>query len=269
MDTSIKFILVFFLGLTLMSCTTLKTNKGEEEVEPQEQEEVETTEQVEGTSEEVPPEETVSTETESSDTATDVDAEVKEQADLNADVQGLKQEVAFIKGEFENRDEKLKLLEEKTLESLASLESRIEELEKNLSESKPQEKASLKTTPTSLYEKGKKEIEDKKYRQAILSFQLLLERYPASTLADDAHYWIGETYFLLDDCQRAILEYDIVRKKYPQGTAIVSSLYNEAQCFEKLGSKKEALLLLEDLVSRFPDHPKAKMAAKKLKPVKK
>ena len=214
MDTSIKFILVFFLGLTLMSCSTLKTNKGEEEAEQQEQEqeEVETTEQVEGTSEEVPPEETVSTETESSDTATDVDAEVKEQADLNADVQGLKQEVAFIKGEFENRDEKLKLLEEKTLESLASLESRIEELEKNLSESKPQEKASLKTTPTSLYEKGKKEIEDKKYRQAILSFQLL---------------------------------------------------------FEKLGSKKEALLLLEDLVSRFPDHPKAKMAAKKLKPVKK
>ena len=213
--------------------------------------------------------EEVTEEEQQEETTSDIDADVKESADVNADVQGLKQDVAFIKGEFENRDEKFKSLEEKTLQSLASLESRIEEIEKNLSQSRPQEKLPAKTTPTLLYEKGKKEVEDKKYRQAILSFQLLLERYPASTLVDDAHYWIGETYFLLNDYQRAILEYDIVRKKYSQGTVIASSLYSEALCFEKLGSKKEAVLILEDLVSTFPDHPKAKMAAQKLKTLKK
>ena len=273
----IKVIFIFSLCfLLLVGCATLKTKKNEpvtdqEEVEEEAQQEVEEEIQQEAQESVVEQQKEGEKAQESAreEESTNIDADLKEQADVNAEVQGLKHDVAFVKGEFENRDVQLKSLEEKVLQSLASLEGRIEELEKNLGQSKPQEKVSAKTTSTSLYEKGKNEITDKKYRQAILSFQLLLERYPTSSLVDDAHYWIGETYFLLDDCQRAILEYDIVRKKYPQGTAIASSLYNEAMCFEKLGSLKESQLLLEDLVSTFPDHPKSKMAVQKLKTLKK
>lgn len=245
-----------------MSCAT--TNK--EKVEPTEgTEEVEASE-VPGAEEEAEAEEVADDKEE--ETPPDIDADLKENADLNAEVQGVKQDVAFIKGEFENRDAQFKSLEEKTLQSLTSLENRIAELEKNLDQT-PSQKLSIKTTPLSLYEKGKNEVKDKKYRQAILSFQLLIERYPTSTLIDDAHYWIGETYFLLEDFKAAILEYDIIRKKYPQGTSVASALYNEAVCFEKLGSLKESRLLLEDLVSQFPGHPKSKMATQKLKALKK
>jgi len=196
-----------------------------------------------------------------------LDKVIQDRADFRTEVESLKSDMAQFKGYIENDLKRSEALEKKLLQLVISVERRLEELEKNINQGSlsSRGKSHQKITPSNIYQKGKAEHKKKKYRQAILSFRLLIERFPKSSLVDDAHYWIGETYFQLKDYQMAILQFDIVRKKFPYGTAAAPSLYKEALCFEALGSKNESRLLLLEVIDQYPGTSAAHKAHKHLK----
>jgi tol-pal system protein YbgF len=115
------------------------------------------------------------------------------------------------------------------------------------------------------YEIAWSALEKKDYRLAIQRFKDFLKRYPRSNLADNAQYWIGESYYALREFDQAILEFDAVRRNYPQGEKVPAALLKQGYSFAELGEKVNARLILQEVIEKFPQSPEAIRAKEKLK----
>ncbi len=99
-------------------------------------------------------------------------------------------------------------------------------------------------------------------------FEAFLKQYPNTELSDNAQFWIGETYYLKKDFEKAILEYEKAIAKYPEGDKIPAALLKQALAFLELGDKANARNLLRRLIERYPQSDQAEMAKKKLEAIK-
>ncbi len=108
-------------------------------------------------------------------------------------------------------------------------------------------------------------FEKKDYRAAIGRFRDFIKRNPKSKLAPSAQYSIGESLFALKEFDKAIVEYDEVRRKYAQSDKVAGALLREGSAFAELGEKLNARLVLQELIERFPQSPEAARAKQRLK----
>ena len=60
-----------------------------------------------------------------------------------------------------------------------------------------------------------KSNENEAARKALDQF---VQRYPQSSLVDNALFWMGETYYRTEDYENAVLKYQQVVKEYPKGS---------------------------------------------------
>lgn len=107
------------------------------------------------------------------------------------------------------------------------------------------------------YKKGLQLYREGQAEPAIQQFRDFLRANPKSDLADNAQYWIGETYYSRGDYNRAIIELNEVLLKFPQGDQVPGALLALATAFANSGDKIDAKLILQKLVS---DHPKSEEA---------
>lgn len=108
-------------------------------------------------------------------------------------------------------------------------------------------------------------VEKKDYRAAIARFREFLKKYTESEYADNAQYWIGESHYALREFDQAILAFDDVERKYPNGDKVPAALLKQGFAFVELGDKVDARLILRKLLDRFPNSPEAAKAKQKLK----
>lgn len=115
------------------------------------------------------------------------------------------------------------------------------------------------------YEEAWKSLEKKEYRNAISQFNGFIKKHPKSDYADNAQYWIGESYYALKQFDQAILEFDSVRRKHPDGDKVAAALLKQGFAFAELGDKVDARLILQELIARYPESQEAVKAKQKVK----
>jgi TolA-binding protein len=69
----------------------------------------------------------------------------------------------------------------------------------------------------------------------------------------------------LKEANNAIVEFDEVRRKYPQSERVAASLLGQGVAFAELGEKLNARLVLQELVEKYPQSPEAVTARQRLK----
>ena len=58
---------------------------------------------------------------------------------------------------------------------------------------------------------------DGDYKGALREYEKIIEDYPKSTVADDAYYWQGLTYYLsLNNTEAALNSFQTLVNKYPE-----------------------------------------------------
>ncbi|MGH7834276.1 MAG: tol-pal system protein YbgF, partial [Candidatus Binatia bacterium] len=92
-----------------------------------------------------------------------------------------------------------------------------------------------------------------------------LKNNPNSELADNAQYWIGECHYALKEFDQAILEFDAVRRKYPNGDKVPAALLKQGFAFAELGDRVDARLILQEVIERYPLSAEATKAKERLK----
>jgi tol-pal system protein YbgF len=133
----------------------------------------------------------------------------------------------------------------------------------------PPAKAAGTTTPPpasdqTLYQEAKKAFDQGKMEAARKGFEKLIASYPKSQQADNAQFWIGETYYIEKWYEKAILEYQKVIENYPSGNKIPAALLKQGLSFLNIGETNNGRLLLKELVAKYPGSNEAGIAKKKL-----
>ena len=99
-------------------------------------------------------------------------------------------------------------------------------------------------------------------------FEVFLKQYPNTGLSDNAQFWIGETYYLRKDFEKAILEYEKMITKYPEGDKMPAALLKQGLAFLELGDKTNGRNLLKRVIERYPHSEQAEIAKKRLEGIK-
>lgn len=116
-----------------------------------------------------------------------------------------------------------------------------------------------------LYADARKAYDNGDLDKARQLFQKLIKEFPKSKNADNAQFWIGESYYREKWYERAILEYQSVIENYPNGNKVPAAMLKQGMALQQIGEKPSARLILEELVKKYPKAPEAAVAGRKLK----
>ncbi|HET8731475.1 MAG TPA: tol-pal system protein YbgF [Moraxellaceae bacterium] len=98
--------------------------------------------------------------------------------------------------------------------------------------------------------------------KAIPPMLAFVKRYPNSTFASSAHYWLGEFYLnaTTPDQDAAQKQFDIVLTTYPDSQKAPAALYKTAAILDLRGKPQEARKRMKELLQKFPKSPEATLA---------
>ncbi len=232
------------------------------------------------------------------------DLDKKDYASLKAELENYRVTVRRLKGTIEEADHKFKTLDSKKAneanekeisdlnKKLLEVSKRMIELEQYIglevskevpeetlnnitdnkdtadSDTKP-EKEIVKNNPEAIYKNAKSLLEEEKYDAARIEFEKFINLFPDSKNADNARFWIADTYFREKWYQKAILEYQDVIEKYSTGNKVAAAYLKQGYAFAELGEKANSRLMLNQLIKQYPDSKEAIFAKKKLESLKK
>jgi tol-pal system protein YbgF len=118
--------------------------------------------------------------------------------------------------------------------------------------------------PKPLYDAAYQDLSRGNTELALMGFHDLLEQYPTSELADNAQYWIGESYYSKADYKQALEEFRKVPANYPTGDKVPAALLKIGYCQQNLGHHNDARDAFQELIRRFPSSEEARLAKGKL-----
>jgi tol-pal system protein YbgF len=105
--------------------------------------------------------------------------------------------------------------------------------------------------PTATYEGAQKAFAEKRYDDAIQMFQALLDGGAPDDLADNCHYWIGESYFGKRDFKGAVKHFEMVFQ-YKTSEKKGDAYFMMGRSYELLGDKARAKESFEKVVKEYP-----------------
>ena len=106
------------------------------------------------------------------------------------------------------------------------------------------------------------------YVKAREEFVKFLKQHPKTAYSDNAQFWIGETWYVEDKFERAIVEYQKVVKDYPNGDKVPYALLKQGMAFQKLGDKASARIVYNQVIKKYPQTNQARGAKAKLTELK-
>jgi tol-pal system protein YbgF len=212
------------------------------------------------------------------------------QANLWAEIESLRVQLATLSGQMDALDRKLQRLDTvqtNSTQTMTILSKRIEQLEKNWQRTKSQlglefledEKGEKSEKVVSPKEGDKKEAAfltansaQELYRKALESFYArkydlaqslwdeFIRTFPKDKLVPNAYFWQGECFYQMGDYARAVLAYQEVISKFSKSNKLRPSMLKQGMAFYKLGKKKAGQLVLKELIKKFPHTIEARRA---------
>lgn len=120
--------------------------------------------------------------------------------------------------------------------------------------------------PRELYSAAYADFARGNYDLAIQGFQEYLKNYSDSELADNAQYWVGESYYGKQKYADAVEAWNALLRDYPSSDKLPDARVKKGMALEKLGRRSQALLEYRYVVDRYPNSPAARLAREKLNP---
>jgi tol-pal system protein YbgF len=145
------------------------------------------------------------------------------------------------------------------LDRLDVLNARIAKLESAgaapppAASSSPTRSPALRTADVAeAYRRGLSLYGQAKYPAARALFQQVFDGDPSGQLADNALFWIGETYFTTGDYQNAMRFYERVTKDFATENKAPDAMFKLGVTFAKTGDLGMARKTFEECIQKYP-----------------
>jgi tol-pal system protein YbgF len=103
------------------------------------------------------------------------------------------------------------------------------------------------------------------YGDAIAGFKDMMNRYPSSTLLDNAQYWIGEAYYVTRDYDQAASAFRAVGERWPASRKAPDALLKLGYTQFEQKHLAAARATLQQVIARFADTDAARLAQERLR----
>lgn len=199
-------------------------------------------------------------------------------ADMQTQVESLKQEISRLKGELELANHNLDATQQRQKDLYTDTDARLRKLESatTASTQAPAAPAAADSAaPVAAVEKNSQEYQllelanglskESKHKDAFNAYDKFLKDYPNSALAADAKYGLGYSQFALKNYKSAIATQQKLLDMHPDSPKVPDAMLNIANSQIQLGLVPGAKKTLRDLIAKFPNSEVTPTAQKRLK----
>jgi tol-pal system protein YbgF len=196
--------------------------------------------------------------------------------DLTMQVDNLQRETAEIRGRTESVEHESEITTSRQRDLYVDLDERIRLLEEKTRRAPPTvsvlDGGSL--APGQLpvpdgsdrdnYQAAFELLKQQRYEPAALAFQQFLVSFPGSQLADNAQYWLAESYYVTDQFGDALAQFSIVIDQYPESRKVPDALLKMGYCNYELERWNDARAALTRVQTEYAGTTAARLAEQRL-----
>ena len=136
--------------------------------------------------------------------------------------------------------------------------------------------ASISQTPSvtqseekAAYQAAFDTLKEGRYKKAKTELKAFLGKFPNSSYAGNAQYWLGEAHYVTRNFDQGITEFQKVLQTYPNSNKVPDAMLKLGYTFYELKQFPQAKQILQDLRDRYPKSTASRLAAKRLDRIRK
>lgn len=107
-------------------------------------------------------------------------------------------------------------------------------------------------------------LKEQRYEPAAMAFQQFLVSFPDSQLADNAQYWLAESYYVTDRFEDALQQFSVVINDYPRSRKVPDALLKVGYCNYELERWDAATSALKMVQQNYADTTAARLAEQRI-----
>jgi tol-pal system protein YbgF len=107
-------------------------------------------------------------------------------------------------------------------------------------------------------------LKSREYDKAIPAFQSFIERFPSSSYAPNAHYWLGQLLFNKQNWSEASEQFNIVANRFSDSAKRPDALLKLGVIAERTGDAASARQLLQQVITEYPNSSAKRLAESRL-----
>lgn len=186
----------------------------------------------------------------------------------------LQQQLAQVRGQLQEQQHDLQLVNKQLRTFYNNLNERIIQLKNLNSDTLNDNSSSQKTTGNSFSNNGNIQLQDStayqiainflnknQYDKSLAAFQNYLNNYPNGNYVANAHYWLGEIYLEQNNRKKAVLEFQIIKNKFPQSEKVLDAQLKLAMIHAENGQVIRAKQELMEIKKQHPNSTVAQLAS--------
>ncbi len=112
-------------------------------------------------------------------------------------------------------------------------------------------------------------LKEGRYKKAKAELKSFLDKFPNSSYAGNAQYWLGEAHYVTRNFEQGIIEFQKVINSYPGSNKMPDAMLKLGYTYYELKQFEQAKAILQDLRDRFPQATAARLATKRLERIRK
>ena len=137
-----------------------------------------------------------------------------------------------------------------------------------LPDTQAREALTLPEAEKASYDLAFQSLKDLKYADAAEQFQSFLGQYPNSEYADNAQYWLGESYYVTRNYDIALEAFQGLLSDYPDSPKIADGLLKIGYTHYELKQWDQARAALTQVQEQYPGTTLARLAGSRLRSMK-
>lgn len=103
-----------------------------------------------------------------------------------------------------------------------------------------------------------------RYDEASIALKQFMVAFPSSSLGDNAQYWLAETYYVSQDYEQALPEFQKVLDRFPDSRKLPDALLKIGYCNYELALWDASRDALSAVVNKYSDTTAARLANQRL-----
>lgn len=196
--------------------------------------------------------------------------------ELTTRIDQLQSEIQTVRGNTETLTFQTDNAAERQRDLYVDVDGRLQELELTLAqlqismqeliaeEEAPPPPVLLPGSDQDNYQSAFNLLRDGNYEEATGAFEQFLAVFPSSPLADNAQYWLAETYYVQRQYMAALPAFQLVLDEYPGSSKLPDALLKIGFCSYELQQWDAAREALQRVIREFPATTASRLATQRL-----